>query len=231
MFKNEQMKKNNISMFFALLLSAICWGQNNMGKTDDINRIAIAPVIIESALEMPKGLDQYMMTKMRQMISLNGLSAINDAPLFIIFPEIAVVDEQVTTTIPAMYIKEIEVNLVVADQYTKTAFSTVSYNLKGAGKTEKKAYQQALKRINPRDPRIKAFISKGKEAIIKYYNSDCDLIITRANSLLEQGQKEEALKLLNSVPPVCRECYDKANDLAASIATGSAEIDSTKIAD
>lgn len=225
------MKKNTISVIIALLWSAICWGQNNMGKSNDLDRLAIAPSIVESTMEIPQGLDQLLISKMRQMISLNGLSAIDDAPLFIMFPEITVVDEQVTSTIPAMYIKELEVNFIIADHYTNTAFSTVSYKLKGAGKTEKKAYQQALKRINTRDPRIKAFVAKGKEAIITYYNSDCDLIITKANSLVEQQELEKALELLNSVPPVCRECYDKANELAATLSKGISETDSIKTED
>ena len=60
-------------------------------------------------------------------------------------------------------------------------------------------------------------LEKGKEAIIEYYNTYCDLVISRARSFAAQNRYKEALALLNSVPPVSRECFDEANAVAAGI--------------
>jgi hypothetical protein len=69
-------------------------------------------------------------------------------------------------------------------------------------------------------------LEKGKEAIIEYYNTQCDLVISRANSLAAQKNYTNALAMLNSVPPVCRECFDKANEAAAVI---GAKMPETKV--
>jgi hypothetical protein len=58
---------------------------------------------------------------------------------------------------------------------------------------------------------------KGKEAIIEYFNAHCDLVISRAKSLADQYNWVGSLGLLNSVPPVCRECFDKCNEVAGEI--------------
>lgn len=200
-----------------LFINGSLFAQNNMGSSNDEARIAIAPVIHNESGEIPIGAQKMIVNKMRQAISLNGLSALDDAPLFIIFPQISIIDEQVTSSVPPMYTNQIDVSLVIADQYTGNVFNTVSYQLKGAGKSTEQAYMQALRRINPRDGKIKAFIAKGKESIIEYYNTHCDLLISRAQSLAAQNQYCDALALLNSTPPVCRECFDKANAVAIEI--------------
>ncbi len=191
--------------------------QNSMGAANDNERVAIAPIITEKSSDLPQNVQNLLVNKMRQTISLNGLSASDEAPLFIMFPEIAIVSEETTSTAPPMYVKQLDVNLVIADQYTGTVFNSINYQLKGAGKNPTQAYQNAFKHLNPRDGRMKAFVEKGKDAIIEYYNSHCDLVISRANSLADQKKYTEALDLLNSTPPVCRECFDKANAAAAEI--------------
>lgn len=188
-----------------------------MGASNDAERVAIAPVITEKGNNIPQGAQALLINKMRQVISLNGLSATDDAPLFIISPEIAVIDEQVTSSVPPMYANQMDVNFVISDRYTGTVFNTINYQLKGAGKTSDLAYMAALKRINVRDGRLKAFVAKGNDAIIEYYNTHCELVISRANSLAAQKNYRDALALLNSTPPVCRECFDKANAAAAEI--------------
>jgi hypothetical protein len=211
--------KKMSALLVALMLFGFANAQNSAGKSDDNARIAIAPMIPEALMEMPQGAQDMLLGKMRQMISLNGLSALDDAPLFVMNPELMVISSDVTPTTPIMYTYNMEVVFNLADRYSGNVYATATQALKGVGTTETAAYNAAFKQIDPRNGKYKVMLEKGKEAIIEYYNTQCDLVISRANSLAAQKNYTNALALLNSVPPVCRECFDKANEAAAVIGT------------
>jgi hypothetical protein len=199
------------------LLPANAEGQNSMGASDDFARIAIAPTIPETMKNLPKGAQDMLLGKMRQIIGLNGMSALDDAPLFIMTPQLMVLSSDVTPTAPPIYTYNMEVVLNLADRYTGNVYATASQSMKGAGKTEQLAYNNAFSEINIRNGKWKVMMEKGKEAIVEYFNSNCDLVISRGKSLADQRNWVASLGLLNSVPPVCRECFDKANEVAGEI--------------
>ena len=224
--------KNTIAaILMATLLFDFANAQNSSGKSDDNSRIAIAPVIPEKMMTLPQAAQEMLLGKMRQMIGLNGLSAMDDAPLFIMNPELMIISSDVTPTTPAMYTYDMEIVFDLADRYSGNVYATASQALKGVGNTETAAYNSAFKQIDPRSGKYKVMLEKGKEAIIEYYNTQCDLVISRANSLAAQKNYTNALALLNSVPPVCRECFDKANAAATVIGANMPETKVTVTSD
>ncbi len=213
--------KKAISIIFILaiysLISQGLHAQNTMGESDDYSRIAIAPTILEESAKLPMGSANVLKGKMRQIISLNGLSAADDAPLFIMYPEIMILSNDVSPTSPPMQTLDIEVVFNLADKYTGNIYASSTEALKGVGQSETAAYNAAFKQINVRSGKYKVMLEKGKEGILEYYNTHCDLVISRAKSLASQKRYNDALALLNSVPPVSRECFDEANEVAAEI--------------
>ncbi len=215
------------ALLMAMMLFNFANAQNSSGKSDDHSRIAIAPAIPEKLMTLPKGVQEMLLGKMRQIIGLNGLSAMDDAPLFIMNPELLIISSDVTPTTPIMYTYNMEIVFDLADRYTGNVYASATQALKGVGNTETAAYNSAFKQIDPHNGKYKVMLEKGKEAIIEYYNTQCDLVISRANSLAAQKNYTTSLALLNSVPPVCRECFDQANAAAAII---GANIPEAKVA-
>lgn len=215
------MKNNKLIFVVAMVLSLLgtnrLTAQNSSGQSDDFSRIAIAPVIPKELVKMPIGAQEMLLGKMRQIIGLNGMSALDNAPLFIIFPQIMTSSNEVAPTTPPIFTYNMELVFNVADRYTGNVYATASQTLKGAGKTEQAAYNNAFQTINVRNGKYKAMVEKGKEAIVEYFNSHCDLAISRAKSLADQYNWVGALGILNSVPPVCKECFDKCNEAASEI--------------
>lgn len=192
-------------------------GQNSMGASDDFARIAIAPTIPDAMKNMPKGAQDMLLGKMRQIIGLNGMSALDNAPLFVMTPQLMVLSNDVTPTAPPIYTYNMEVVLNIADRYTGNVYATASQQVKGAGRTEQLAYNNAFNEINIRNGKWKVMMEKGKTAIVEYFNANCDLVISRAKSLADQRNWVASLGILNSIPPVCRECFDKANEVGGEI--------------
>ena len=186
--------------------------QNNMGKSDDFARIALAPMIDDNAI--PSNAKTMLENKIRQICTLNGLAGEGSNPMFSIRATVDVLSKELTPTAPPMHSLNLTVNLFIVDNTTGNVFSQTSVDVKGAGQNESKAYAQAIKGLDPKRGQFKAFVEQGKNKIIEFYNSQCDMVLSRANALKAQGRDGDASALLYSVPEVCKECYDRCMELA-----------------
>jgi len=215
------MKKNwmifLVGITLLLPLAGSLTAQNSQGQSDDFARIAIAPTIPNELKKLPMGTQEMLLGKMRQIIGLNGMSALDNGPLFIIFPQLITSSSDVAPTTPPMFTYNLELVLNIADRYTGNVYASASQTLKGAGRTEQAAYNNAFQTLNVRNGKYKVMVEKGKESIVEYFNAHCDLAISRAKSLADQYNWVGALGILNSVPPVCKECFDKCNEAASEI--------------
>lgn len=215
------MRTNSLIPAVVMMLSLLGTGrlaaQNSSGQSDDFARIAIAPTIPDDLKKLPVGAQEMLLGKMRQIIALNGMSALDNGSLFVIFPQLMVLSSDVAPTTPPVFTYNMELVLNIADRYTGNVYASASQTLKGAGRTEQAAYNNAFQQINVRNGKYKAMVEKGKEAIVEYFNAHCDLAISRAKSLADQYNWRAALGILNSVPPVCKECFDKCNEAASEI--------------
>ena len=208
--------------------------QNNMGKSDDFARIALAPVIDDNAI--PSNAKTMLENKIRQICTLNGLAGEGSNPMFSIRATVDVLSKELTPTAPPMHSLNLTVNMFIVDNASGNVFSQTSVDVKGAGQNESKAYAQAIKGLDPKRGQFKAFVEQGKNKIIEFYNSQCDMVLSRANALKAQGRDGDASVLLYSVPEVCKECYDRCMELAGqtqatNLTTAVAAADSSSASD
>jgi len=191
--------------------------QNSQGKTDDLGRIALAAIVPDQAEGIPQSARQLLANKMEQIAVQNGLGAAASNPRFCIVPVVNVLSKEITPTAPPMQALNLDVTFYIVDAASQTIFSQTNIQVKGVGQTEDKAYIQALKNVNVKAGQFKGFVEKGKEKILEYYNSQCDVVLKGAQALAGQKKYEESLFTLLSVPDVCRECFDKSMDLSVDI--------------
>lgn len=210
------MKKITILLIALLLSAAAIMAQSSLGKTDDLGRIAIAAIVPDEA-GVPGGAQRNLQNRLMQIASLNGLGATENAAQFVMVPMISIISKDVTPTAPPKVSVRMDVTLYIVDMLTQNIYSQTSIEVKGIGNTDERAYTQALNGINPRHGQFRGFVEKGKEKIIEYYNSKCDVIISSAKALAGQKEYEEALYTLMSVPDVSRECYDKCMQISMDI--------------
>jgi hypothetical protein len=211
------MKRSIIGLIFLILTFASVRSQNSLGKSDDLQRLSIAAFVPQSAGEIPAGAGTILENKLRQIVSQNGLGASEYGSRFAIVPGINVLTKDITPTAPPQMALTVEFNFFIVDAESQTIFSQTSVQFKGVGQSEEKALIQVIRNINPKMGQFKGFVEKGKEKIIEYYNSQCDVFLKKAQSLGSQRKYQEALYVLSSVPDVCRECFDRSMDLSMEI--------------
>ncbi len=201
----------NIALIMLLVFN-IGYAQNDQGTLDDIGRISLTPVLAQDLGDMPESSQKLFLSKLRQSATKNGLGGTSAMPQFIITGTASIIDKEITETAPPMIAYNLEVNLYIVDYATKTTLSNLSLELKGVGKNENKAFTSALRRINPKSSKVRSFVKKGKNKIIEYYNTQCEMILKQAQALVKVENYEGAIYTLITIPEVCKECHYKALD-------------------
>lgn len=196
--------KNALAILFCLA-SIVAIGQNNEYA---INLGAYVPEQIEN---VPASAKKMLINKLGQIVTENGISDNQFNSRFIITPNIVVATKEVMPTSPVKVVLVLDVTLYIGDGVAGTLYASETFNIKGVGTTETKAYMQALKQLKPKNEAMQGFISRGKDKIIDYYNTNCSQIQKEADILENSGQVEEALGLMLSIP-ASSSCFDSTKN-------------------
>jgi hypothetical protein len=203
-----------VILILTLIFSGNSFAQNNAGKADDANRVSITPQVSDQ--QIPQGAKNMLLNKMKQICTKNGLSGDSENPFFVMDATVDILTKDLTPTAPPMHALNLQINFFIKDA-NGAVFSETSIEAKGVGQNETKAYMNALQNINTSSGQYKAMVDRGKEKILEFYNSQCDFIVSKAKALQKQGNDREAIKVLKSVPPVSKECYDMCMEILATI--------------
>lgn len=208
--------KRILKPFLSLVLSAATLGygfaQNNIGKTEDLGRISLTPIVADQVEDLPESAYSLLQNKMQQIATKNGLGANSFSPRFILTVNLNVITKDVIPGPPTMIAMNIDATYYIADYISKTVFSRKTISFKAVGTNPNKAYIDGIKKINADSPEFKSFIEEGKSKIIAFYNDRCDFILQDAKALVSQKQYQEAIFQLTAVPDVCKDCYMKATN-------------------
>ncbi|MEH6764898.1 hypothetical protein [Aequorivita antarctica] len=172
------------------------------------SNIALGTYIPYEMAEVPAAARQILETKLGQMVTKNGISDISYNSRFIITPNVSVMSKDVIGSAPPKIVLNLDITLYIGDGVNGTLYTSKSFNVKGVGSNETKAYIAAIKNMRTNGEDVQMFVTEGKQKIIDFFNNNCELIQKEANTLANQNRFEEALGLLVNVP-VNSTCYDK----------------------
>lgn len=203
--------KTILILSITILISVITCPAQEEVTMDDIGRITLNSYIPEE-LNLPPQAMNLLENKLNQVSTYYGMGGYSIDGRFVIMAVINVISKDIIAGPPQMVAQNFEVTLYIGDAIENQLYSSATIPLKGVGKNENESLINGIKSINQRNASIKAALEEGKEKIIAYFGSNCDFIIRKALALSVQGEYDEAIYNLISVPEVCKECYFKCMD-------------------
>jgi len=191
--------------------------QDSSASANDAARIALAVYIPDQVAGLSPEARSVLSNKLNQITTKYGMggSVLNER--FIMTANVIELTKDVSATIPVIYTYTLGITFYIGDGIEGTKFASQYLEMKGAGRSDIKAYLEALKALKPEDPRYATIIETGKTKIIEYFNSKCDFLLKEAQALSAQNDFEGAIAKLVSVPEVCKACYTKAMDAVEPI--------------
>lgn len=204
-------------LYLLLFLPFFGTAQNNLGSADDQDRIAIDVLVPPQVEDIPDQAQALLENKLMEVAVKNGLGGSGPSPRFVLTAKMTVLTKDVTPTVPPMEAYTFQIYLYIVDCVDQIVVSTTTISSKGAGNNKNKAYLQGLRGINTSNSELERFMKTGKQKIIEYYNSRCDFVLAKANSLAAQNQFQAAIATLSGIPEVCKDCYMKSLEQIAPI--------------
>lgn len=162
-------------------------------------------VIVEDLPQpFPTNAKVQLVGKINQMLTANGIASYDSYSGFFITAIANPIGKDVVGGAPVQILQNLEVTFYIADYNRQLVFATHSLTAKGVGETETKSYLDAFKRVNVRNPEVKAFIETGKAKIVNYYDSEAENFFLQARQLAKQHKYDEALYILSNFPTMCK---------------------------
>ena len=140
-------------------------------------------------------------------------------PRFLLYSKVVINKKNIIPGSVTGYTIYADVYFYVGDAFDKTIFSSYIIPIKGYGTSEEAAIFEALRSINPKDDKLKIFVSSGVEKINNYILAQCPLIIAKAKAKLTEQKYDEAIFNLYNIPEGIGVCYEDALSLIKNIYT------------
>lgn len=196
--------------FISILIVLLIFLKGMSAQECDTPITVAMPEHIEGLNEMQKN---YLCSKMEQLVVSQGVSADFSYTQFVLTADVAGVQKEVVPTVPTSVTCQYDVIIKLVDRAGMKTMAVRTMNVRGAGNTEAKAMQNALKLINPQNKNLVDFIKGAKSKVLVYYNEHATRIVSQAHRLADLEKYEEAFNLLASVP----ECCNKYNEVTREI--------------
>lgn len=155
----------------------------------------------------------YLRSKLEQLVVSQGITSDFSYTQFVLTADVAGMQKETVPTIPTSATCQYDVIIKLVDRVGMKTMATQTVNVRGAGNSESKAMQNALRIINPQNKNLINFIKGAKSKVLVYYNEHAAQIVTKAHRLANLEKYEEAFNLLASVP----ECCNKYNEVTREI--------------
>jgi hypothetical protein len=184
----------------------------------DIGKIAIGVVMPDQIEGLDATLINRLENKVTQIVSQSGVGASGYNNTFVIYPKISINENNVVEGgMQNINVMAIELSLFIKQVDNNLVFSSVTKQLKGVGANKIQALGNAITKISSSDPEFVKFIELGKNNIIKYYQTNCDKILQKADTYSKQKKFDEGLGLLMTVPEEVSDCYVKIQGRAIEL--------------
>lgn len=198
------MGRKNIMLFFLLISSCVVFSQT----ADDMGKIVIGVDFQDGISEETTRLKPQLEDKLVHFASQAGCSSIDNTSFFI-SPNVVVNSVDVAEGgMKNVYIVRGELFLTIQDRNSKTVFSSRSFPFNGTATKRDLAIKNGV--LNIKYENVSSVFSEAKSKILSYYQGRKDLIFTRANTLVANGDYDGAIACLMMIPEDLTDLHEQA---------------------
>lgn len=199
---------NNIILALSMALPS------TMMAEDCALRVMAVPV--QQGEPVSTEISDMLMAQLETALSLNGMVVNGDYSQFFITGKFTNFFKDVTSTVPAKTTVNTLLTLSIGDLASQTIYVSQSFELRGVGESDTRAFMMALRKLNRNNKALTAFATKGKKQIVDYFDRNYKSIISKANRASSLRHYEEALYYITSIPE-CSKGYAEATPVTERI--------------
>lgn len=171
---------------------------------------------VEQGNDIPDDVNDLLMTRLATAVTATGVMANPDADRFFITGKVSHLNKDVVAGPPINHTIHSILTLYVGDIITQKVYATTTFELRGVGTSESRAFINAMSQLNGKSNKLQQFVEKGRQKVLDYYNKEYPTLLKQAQQAASLKNYEEALNIVTAIPECCVG-YDKASKLTLSI--------------
>ena len=156
-------------------------------------QIYITPFMPDDIVGAYPDAARVLESKLNNILSANGIKTQMGDSRFILTGNWIPETKDVIGAAPTQIAYTLNVNLYIGDGEDGTKYISETFRVKGVGSTEEKAHLAAIRNLQSNSQKMSAFVQKGMERIISYYEQNKDNIMASINSLVTKQDYDEAV--------------------------------------
>lgn len=197
-------------LVLSLLLGIVSFSLSAQSGTISIN-------VFVPEDDIPAEASRMLVTKLNQIVMNYGLADNGLTDRFFLSPEVVVSTKDIVPSNPPKVSQKLDVILMIGDVVDNKLYGSLSLPVVGVGQNETKAFINAFQKIPVKSKLLETFILETKEKIVEYYRINGKSIISEAELLASNGQYDDALGQLFSIPDVCEEVCEASRNAALKV--------------
>lgn len=166
-------------------------------------QIYITPFMPDDIVGTYPDAARVLESKLNNILSANGIKTQMGDSRFILTGNWIPETKDVIGAAPAQIAYTLNINLYIGDGEDGTKYISETFRVKGVGPTEEKAHLAAIRNLQSNSQKMSAFVQKGMERIISYYEQNKENIMASINSLVKKQDYDEAVYQLCLIPMEC----------------------------
>lgn len=191
--------------FLSILSFLVC--AYSLSATDC--NIHLMTIPMEQGESVPADVNDMLITRLTTAITADGVTASPDADRFFVTGKITHLYKEILPGPPINHIMHSTLTLYIGDNILRKVYASATFELRGAGTSESRAFVNAFQLLNHQNDKLRRFINQGTQKILSYYNDEYPSILAQARRAGSLQQYEEALWIATSIPECCNG-YDEA---------------------
>lgn len=191
------MRKNILLAVLALVIAL------PMAAQDCEVHLMVAPM--SQLSDIPEDINNQLLQRLTTAVtqSKTGVLADADYDQFFISGRFTEEYADVVPGPPMQNVINSTLTLYIGDATNQKVFATKTFQLRGVGTSQIRAYVNALRTLNGRNNELQKFIESGRAKIISYYDRNYKQLLAQAQGALQMKDYEQALHLSTSIPMCC----------------------------
>ncbi len=202
---------NRIVAFIAFIIISVI---ANSQTIDDIGKIMLSVKVNDKASTYTKDNKDILFQKLILCATQQGYSTVNSR--FCVSPNITITSTSIAEGgMKNVHILQGELFLAILDENTGATFASTSISFKASGTDKNKAIRNAIYSMNYSI--LSTIYQEAKEKILNYYLSQKNNIFNRADVCVTNGNFEEAITCLMTIPEELTQMHSEALQKAIEI--------------
>lgn len=197
------MKKTLLTLLIGAA-SALCL---HAGADCELDVQLIAPDPSES--DAPEQVNSMLMTQLEQALHAAGLSAGDDYGQFYMSGRFTDAYKELLPGPPKQWVVTTHLTLYVADLGSSKSFASKTFELRGVGTSEQRAYMNALRQLSRQTGGLRAFVKDAESRTVAYFDRNYKAYLAKAQTAAAKGDYKQAL-YYSTIIPYCSVGWDEA---------------------